>query len=125
MRIIDAHCHLFDEPGYLDKFLSTMDEYGIEKCCLSGLGKLFGFAGNEDVKAAYSAHPDRIIGAVFIRPGLDEPRKIKQAYQEGFEDMERRVPDISKIKKLVGYENTCDLNTILANVIEYERKRAS
>ena len=92
MKIIDAHCHLFDEPGYLDKFLGTMDEQEIEKCCLSGLGKLFGFAGNEDVKAAFHAHPDRIIGAVFIRPGLDEPGKIKQAYQEGFKMVKVTLP---------------------------------
>lgn len=46
-----------------------------------------------------------------------------QAYQEGFEDMERRVPDISKVGKLVGYKNTCDLDTILEKVIGYERTR--
>ncbi len=46
-----------------------------------------------------------------------------QAYQEGFEDMQRRVPDISKIKKLIGYENRHDLDSILAGVIEYERTR--
>ncbi len=46
-----------------------------------------------------------------------------EAYQEGFEDMERRVPDISKIRKLVGYKNTYDLDAILAKVVEYERTR--
>ena len=46
-----------------------------------------------------------------------------EAYQEGFEDMERRVPDISKIADLIGYKNTCDLDGILAKVIEYERAR--
>ncbi len=44
-----------------------------------------------------------------------------EAYQEGFEDMERRVPDISKIKGLIGYENRHDLENILAKVVEYER----
>ena len=44
-----------------------------------------------------------------------------QAYQEGFEDMERRVPDISKIRKFIGYRNTHDLDSILMKVIEYER----
>jgi UDP-glucose 4-epimerase len=44
------------------------------------------------------------------------------AYEEGFEDMERRVPDITKIKKFVGYKNTYDLDKILAKVVEYERK---
>jgi UDP-glucose 4-epimerase len=46
-----------------------------------------------------------------------------EAYQEGFEDMERRVPDISKIVNLIGYENTHDLDAILARVVEYERTR--
>jgi UDP-glucose 4-epimerase len=46
-----------------------------------------------------------------------------QAYQEGFEDMQRRVPDLTKIKGLVGYRNTHDLDSILAKVIEYERTR--
>jgi len=47
----------------------------------------------------------------------------EKAYQEGFEDMERRVPDISKIKRFIGYENTQDLDAILDKVIEYERLR--
>jgi len=44
-----------------------------------------------------------------------------EAYQEGFEDMERRVPDIAKITSLIGYENTHDLDSILTKVVEYER----
>jgi UDP-glucose 4-epimerase len=46
-----------------------------------------------------------------------------KAYQEGYEDMERRVPDISKIVNLIGYKNTHDLDSILAKVVEYERTR--
>jgi len=46
-----------------------------------------------------------------------------EAYQEGFEDMERRVPDITKIKKLISYRNTHDLNSILTKVVEYEKSR--
>jgi UDP-glucose 4-epimerase len=47
----------------------------------------------------------------------------EQAYQEGFEDMERRVPDITRIRNLVGYRNTHTLDEILAEVIAYERTR--
>src|ERR687896_1168092 len=39
-----------------------------------------------------------------------------QAYEAGFEDMPRRVPDISKINKLVGYEPRVQLDDILARV---------
>lgn len=45
----------------------------------------------------------------------------EKAYQEGFEDMERRVPDIAKIRRFVGYTNTHALNDILFKVIEHER----
>ncbi len=47
----------------------------------------------------------------------------ESAYQEGFEDMERRVPDITKVKNLVGYRNTHTLDDILRKVIEFERSR--
>jgi len=46
-----------------------------------------------------------------------------QAYEAGFEDMVRRVPDISKIRALVGYEPTVGLDEILDQVIEYIRNR--
>jgi UDP-glucose 4-epimerase len=40
-----------------------------------------------------------------------------QAYEQGFEDMPRRVPDISKIQRLIGYQPTVDLEQILERVI--------
>jgi UDP-glucose 4-epimerase len=46
-----------------------------------------------------------------------------EAYEKGFEDMERRVPDITKIKNLIGYRNTYNLDKILAKIVEYERTR--
>ncbi len=42
-----------------------------------------------------------------------------QAYGEGFEDMPRRVPDISKVGRLVGYRPTVGLEEILRRVIAY------
>ncbi len=45
-----------------------------------------------------------------------------QAYEEGFEDMPRRVPDISKIRAAIGYEPTLGIREILKKVVEYERK---
>jgi UDP-glucose 4-epimerase len=43
-----------------------------------------------------------------------------QAYAPGFEDMERRIPNIDKINKLLGWKIEKDLNVILMDVIEYE-----
>ena len=45
-----------------------------------------------------------------------------QAYEAGFEDMPRRVPDITRIRTLVGYEPTVELDEILERVIEYFRQ---
>jgi UDP-glucose 4-epimerase len=41
------------------------------------------------------------------------------AYEEGFEDMQRRVPDLSKIRSLIGYEPRVQLDEILERVIAY------
>jgi nucleoside-diphosphate-sugar epimerase len=42
-----------------------------------------------------------------------------QAYEEGFEDMPRRLPDLSKVRALVGYEPRVHLDEILDRVAEY------
>jgi len=42
-----------------------------------------------------------------------------QAYEEGFEDMPRRVPDLSRIRALIGYEPRVHLDQILDRVIAY------
>jgi len=44
-----------------------------------------------------------------------------KAYEAGFEDMPRRVPDISKIRDLIGYEPKLDLDQIIHSVIEHIR----
>ena len=47
----------------------------------------------------------------------------EQAYEAGFEDMPRRVPDLQKIRALIGYEPQVQLDEILARVIDYFQKR--
>ena len=42
-----------------------------------------------------------------------------EAYEEGFEDMPRRVPDTSKVAALTGFRATFTLDEILRSVIEY------
>jgi UDP-glucose 4-epimerase len=44
-----------------------------------------------------------------------------QAYETGFEDMPRRVPDITKIRDFVGYEPKVKLDDIIRSVIEHMR----
>ena len=42
-----------------------------------------------------------------------------EAYEEGFEDMPRRIPDITKVSSLVGFRPTVALDEILQSVINY------
>jgi UDP-glucose 4-epimerase len=58
--------------------------------------------------------------------GSTSPIKLipyDEAYESGFEDMPRRVPDLSRIKGLIGYEPKLELDEILTQVIDYFRKK--
>jgi len=46
----------------------------------------------------------------------------KKAYGEGFEDMQRRQPDLSKVKKLIGYNPKNNLDDVIKKIIEHEGK---
>ena len=106
--------------------------------------RCFGYVG--DVVGALIKlmdHPDSI-GQVFNIGSTEEisiaklAEKVKQltdsnseiiyvpydeAYEEGFEDMPRRVPDTSKINKLVGFKPDMTLDGILESVIDFHRGR--
>ena len=61
-----------------------------------------------------------------INPGVPiELIPYERAYEAGFEDMLRRVPDLSKIKTLVGYQPTLGVEQIVDRVIDFEKARRS
>lgn len=45
-------------------------------------------------------------------------------YGTGFEDMPRRVPDISRVRNLIGFNPTHTLNQIIDSVVDYQRAKA-
>ena len=55
---------------------------------------------------------------VKITGSKSEIKKIpySEAYPVGFEDMQRRVPDISKIKLAIGWAPTKDLEAIIKDI---------
>lgn len=70
------------------------------------------------------------IGALarLVRDRIDPAVRIDQipyekAYEAGFEDMPRRVPDLGKIKALIGYQPTLGVDEIVDRVIAFERLR--
>jgi UDP-glucose 4-epimerase len=58
--------------------------------------------------------------------GSHSPIKLvpyDEAYESGFEDMPRRLPDLTKIQGLIGYAPAHTLEDILGQVIEYFREK--
>ena len=82
-------------------------------------GRAYNLGGVEEVSMDELAH--RIIDVV------GSSSKIRyvpydEAYEEGFEDMQRRVPDTTRARELVGFEPTVGLDEILAMVVEDQRR---
>jgi UDP-glucose 4-epimerase len=58
--------------------------------------------------------------------GSSSPIKIvpyEEAYESGFEDMPRRVPNLEKARRLIGYQPRYTLDDVLLQVIEYFRRK--
>ncbi len=80
-------------------------------------GEVFNVGSTEEVSIRQLAE------LVISRAGSESTVQLvsyEQAYEEGFEDMHRRVPDISKIQELTGWEPSFDLDQIVDEVIAYE-----
>jgi UDP-glucose 4-epimerase len=79
-------------------------------------GQVFNIGSNEEVSIMELAERVKELTgskSEIVRVPYDE------AYEEGFEDMPRRVPDISKVGALTGFKPTMKLDGILQSVIEY------
>jgi len=49
----------------------------------------------------------------------------EQAYEAGFEEMRRRVPDLAKIRHLAGYTPQVSLDETLRRIIDDEKGHAA
>jgi UDP-glucose 4-epimerase len=106
--------------------------------------RAFGYVGDVVQAIANLAHHPAAVGQVFnigntqeitINELADLVKKITgsnseivhipydRAYEQGFEDMPRRVPDVSKIRQLIGYQPSVDLESILVKIITSMRER--
>ncbi|PYT04404.1 MAG: nucleoside-diphosphate sugar epimerase [Acidobacteria bacterium] len=86
------------------------------------VGEVFNIGSNEEVSIMELARRVRELtgsNSEIVTVPYDE------AYEEGFEDMPRRVPDISKVGALTGFRPTVTLDQILQSVIEYYSGRQS
>jgi UDP-glucose 4-epimerase len=82
----------------------------------AAVGQVFNIGSNEEVTMVELAERVKTLAnsnseIVFI--------PYDQAYEPGFEDMSRRIPDISKVRDLLGFEPTYTLDAIVKAVIAY------
>ena len=105
-----SFCHVRDVVGAL---LRLMDEP-------RAVGEVFNVGNSQEISIMALAERVRALtasGSPIVTIPYD------QAYESGFEDMPRRVPDLSKIGALIGYEARTDLDAILADVIDDFRRQ--
>ena len=105
-------CHVRDVVGGLAALIDHPDAYG----------KVFNIGRPEEVTIRQLA--DRII----VLSGSASPIRYvpyQEAYGDGYEDIRRRVPDISRARELVGFEPKLDLDEIIQSVIADCRARAT
>ena len=47
----------------------------------------------------------------------------QEAYAEGFEDLGRRIPDLHKLERAIGFRPSASIGTIIRRIIDHERGR--
>ncbi len=82
-------------------------------------GQIYNVGNNQEITIADLAEKIRTMSG-----GESEIVTIPydEAYAKGFEDMFRRIPDISKVHRATGYKPCHDLDEILRRVIDYVRQ---
>lgn len=84
------------------------------------LGQVYNLGSTEEVSIrALAERVKALTGSASPIVGVP----YDQAYESGFEDMPRRVPDIAKIRALIGFEPKASLDEILQLVIDHHRTR--
>ena len=97
-------CHVSDTVGALSRLIEHPD----------AVGQIFNIGSEEEISIG------ELAGLVKSMSGSISPIRhipYEEAYEEGFEDMHRRVPDISKVKSLLNFRTTRDTREIVQSVI--------
>ena len=102
-------CYVGDIVDALVKLIETEEAYG----------QVFNLGGSEEVSIMTLA--ERVIA----RAGSSSTIRVipyDEAYEAGFEDMERRVPNTDRAAATVGFRQTLDLDGIIDSVVEDQRR---
>ena len=101
-------CHVYDAVAAV---LALIDSE-------AAVGQVFN-VGN-DVEISISELAKKVVHSLNSSSSI-EMIPYEDAYGAGFEDMQRRVPDISKIKTVIGWEPKLGLDSIIKDIAEFFR----
>jgi UDP-glucose 4-epimerase len=106
---IRCFCHVTDAISAL---LLVMDSD-------KAIGQAFNVGNNSQISIMELAK--KVIEITSSRSSI-EKIAYEKAYPDGFEDMHRRVPDISKIKQVLGWEPKINLDQIIKDIAAFNSK---
>ena len=106
---IRCFCHVDDAVRAL---LLVMDSD-------KGVGQVFNVGNNQQITIMELAK--KVIELTGSKSNI-EKIAYEKAYPEGFEDMQRRVPDISKIKQVLGWTPEINLDQIIKDIAAFNSK---
>jgi UDP-glucose 4-epimerase len=86
--------------------------------CDRALGEIFNIGSDVEISIKDLAGRVKDLAS---SPSAIEFVPYDLAYGSGFEDMMRRMPDLSKIRSYIGYKQRVDLDGIIRSVIDYSR----
>ena len=84
------------------------------------VGEIFNVGSTEEITIVQLA---RMVKELLQSNAEIEFIPYEKAYEEGFEDMFRRLPDISKIKTLIGFNPTKSIRDIILLTAEYYQSK--
>ena len=86
----------------------------------STIGEVFNLGSDEEISINNLA--GKVIELAGSRSEVSHV-SYDEVYPEGFEDMERRQPNLEKAFKYIGYKPTTSLDEIIKKIIEHEKSR--
>jgi UDP-glucose 4-epimerase len=86
------------------------------------VGEIFNIGGKEEISIESLA---RLVKDLLQSPSPIVYIAYEQAYEEGFEDVQKRVPDISKIRDLISFEPKYTLHDIILDVAQHMKNNGT
>jgi UDP-glucose 4-epimerase len=105
--------------GYVGDVVKAMIDLALHA---PAVGEIVNLGSNEEISIKNLAH--------LVKEMTNSPSEIvyvsyDEAYEQGFEDMQKRIPSLEKAHRLIGYAPTVNLREIVSEVIDFYKDKNS